>query len=100
MLPDADLRKQFAARRVRQYLLTILLIVFALAFRWLAGQPQPPLGLPPNLLVLLLFGFIGAAIIFSFFNWRCPACGGKYLGRAINPKFCASCGFRLASNSA
>jgi rubrerythrin len=33
-------------------------------------------------------------IIFSLFNWRCPACG-RYLGRAVNPKFCSRCGAKL-----
>jgi len=37
---------------------------------------------------------VAAAVIFSFANWRCPACNG-YLGRGINPKFCSKCGTEL-----
>jgi rRNA maturation endonuclease Nob1 len=33
-------------------------------------------------------------LIFSLFNWRCPSCN-KYLGKAINAKFCAKCGVQL-----
>ncbi len=43
--------------------------------------------------VSLLFVVIGA-LVFSFFNWRCPSCG-TYLGRSISMQFCESCGARL-----
>jgi hypothetical protein len=33
-------------------------------------------------------------LIFSFRNWRCPACD-KYLGKAIGPRFYAKCGVAL-----
>jgi hypothetical protein len=35
-----------------------------------------------------------AAAVFSFKNWRCPACN-KYLGKGISPKFCPKCGVKL-----
>jgi DNA polymerase II large subunit len=36
-----------------------------------------------------------SVLAFSFLNWRCPSCN-KYLGKAINPKFCSKCGTQLA----
>jgi rubrerythrin len=37
---------------------------------------------------------VAGALIFSFVNWRCPACT-RYLGRGWNPKFCPKCGVQL-----
>ncbi|KAF0138149.1 MAG: hypothetical protein FD122_3859, partial [Stygiobacter sp.] len=34
---------------------------------------------------------LGAYAIFSFKNWRCPACD-KYLAKQTNPSFCPNCG--------
>jgi hypothetical protein len=34
-----------------------------------------------------------SVLVFSFLNWRCPS--NKYLGKAINPKFCSKCGAQL-----
>jgi hypothetical protein len=42
---------------------------------------------------VLLFPIL-AAVGFSLWNWRCPACRG-YLGRTFNPKFCQKCGVQL-----
>jgi hypothetical protein len=37
---------------------------------------------------------VAAALAFSFYNWRCPACKA-YLGRSWNPKHCQHCGIEL-----
>ena len=42
----------------------------------------------------LFCGVVFVVAIFSFFNYRCPACQG-YLGRTIRPPFCPHCGVRL-----
>jgi hypothetical protein len=46
----------------------------------------------------IILAFIGilsvSVLVFSFLNWRCPSCN-KYLGKAINPKFCSKCGTQL-----
>ena len=34
---------------------------------------------------------IGALIVYSRFNWRCPVCNG-YLGQEFNVKVCKECG--------
>ena len=44
---------------------------------------------------ILGVGVIGALLLFSFYNWRCPACN-KYLGKSGIPKFCPKCGEQIA----
>jgi rubrerythrin len=44
----------------------------------------------------LIVLFFAAAVVFSLFNWRCPACS-SYLGKRFNPRFCPSCGAQLHS---
>ena len=46
--------------------------------------------LGPISFVAIVIGWV----ILNGRNWRCPACD-EYLGRAINPKHCRSCGIEL-----
>ena len=39
----------------------------------------------------VFFAVVFLAVIFSFINWRCPACN-KYFGKGFNFKFCPKCG--------
>ena len=48
------------------------------------------IGEPGRVDVVLVAG----ALIFSFRNWRCPACN-RYLGKQYSPKFCSKCGVVL-----
>ena len=52
------------------------------------------LGLMGNEWGQISFGLIISVVVFSLFNYRCPACHG-YLGKSINPSFCQRCGVRL-----
>jgi hypothetical protein len=91
-----EFRDDFAARRKRQLLATIpiLLVVVALA---MADQNSGQLlgfGVAiwgPVALVCIL-GFT----VFTLKNWRCPACD-RYLGKGIFPRFCAKCGVQLSA---
>lgn len=89
----AAFRTQFAARRRNQIILAVPLIAVILLLVSSEGQDSV-LGIPitiagPGAVVLILAG-----LVFSLYNWRCPACNG-YLGKAISPKFCARCGVEL-----
>jgi hypothetical protein len=42
---------------------------------------------------LMLFGVPGA-LIYSYKNWRCPACN-KYLGSSLFRKTCPACGIEV-----
>ena len=47
---------------------------------------------PENIVAILVLGI--AYQVFSRFNWRCPACGGK-LKRFLRTPSCRNCGARL-----
>ncbi len=85
----------FAVRRRRQILLAVPLVVTMLAF--IVGteeQAETIFGFPLAVAGPVFFAFIIGALIFSFKNWRCPACD-KYLGKVWNPRHCHSCGVAL-----
>jgi hypothetical protein len=84
----ARVREEFATRRKRQLIVTIP-IVLLLIGSVLLGERTENTAYP-----LVLIGVVLVTLVFSFRNWRCPACDG-YLGRGINPKFCSKCGAQL-----
>jgi hypothetical protein len=52
------------------------------------------LGMPMTAAGPVFFIFIIGAVVFSWKNWRCPACD-RYLGKVWNPRHCHSCGVAL-----
>jgi len=90
--------RMFAAfRRVRNRQLAavipalgaLLLVLFGASdreaqFFGLAGENLAQIGL----------AVIVGVVIFSFLNYRCPACNA-YLGRSFRPSYCRNCGARL-----
>jgi len=85
----------FAVRRRRQILLAVPLVATMLAF--IVGteeQAETIFGFPLAVAAPIFFAFIVGALIFSFKNWRCPACD-KYLGKVWSPRHCHSCGVAL-----
>jgi hypothetical protein len=86
-----QIKDQFRTRSKRQIAITVVLLpaiaVLALSDQTVAGIAMS--SLLPGALVLV-FGGVG----FSFWNWRCPACG-RYLGKAMHPKHCSRCGAQL-----
>ena len=82
-------REEFARRRKRQLLATIPFAIVLLGYVILGERTQG------TAYPIIFFVVIGLLLIFSFRNWRCPACEG-YLGRAISPKFCSKCGANLS----
>jgi hypothetical protein len=82
-------------RQTRQYQVAVLVplggVVFLLAN---ARRYSVDLGLAT---ILLAAGFLLAvAALFSWLNWRCPACR-RHLGLRWNPHHCPGCGFVLRS---
>jgi len=95
MLPESDLREEFARRRMRQWILVIPMVIALIAIRSADSSGDPTFwGLPTSVAIGIGFALILGAIAFSLWNWRCPSCS-KYLGKGINPSFCAKCGFKL-----
>jgi hypothetical protein len=87
-------REEFAKRRRRQFVVAIpavaVFVVLASAER---GGGKTLLG-PAAVVVPMAIALIVGILAFSLTNWRCPACR-KYLGKAISPRFCTSCGVQL-----
>ena len=88
-------KDEFAARRKRQLLASLavvpmLLIVFTADEK--AGTALA--GIPLAVVAPIAFLLIVGLLVFSFRNWRCPACE-KYLGKGIGPAFCPKCGVAL-----
>lgn len=89
-------RNQFKIRRQRQlmffYSPLAILAILAFAVDETTGLI---LGyIPASALVPVVIVALVGALIFSFKNWRCPACN-SYFGKAYNPSFCSKCGVKL-----
>ena len=92
---EREIKETFAARRRRQLMVSIPAVVFVLGIVLAGGRDNRDiLGIPANVYGPAMLVLVVGVLIFSFRNWRCPACGG-YLGRAISPRFCSKCGVTL-----
>ena len=92
---ETEFKTQFAARRKRQIILAVPLIGAIIAVALVGDTDQQELlGLPSAAWGVGFFVLVAGALIFSFRNWRCPACD-RYLGKQMNPKFCSKCGVVL-----
>jgi hypothetical protein len=92
---EREFKKTFALRQRRQILLAVPLVLAMVAF--IVGteeQTERIFGLPLAAAGPVFFAVILGALVFSFKNWRCPACN-KYLGKVWNPRHCHSCGVAL-----
>ncbi|HEV8377104.1 MAG TPA: hypothetical protein VGR38_12815 [Candidatus Polarisedimenticolia bacterium] len=92
---QAEYQRLFALKRRRQLILSIPLlgvVLAGLALRDRGGRI--PFDLPVALVGPVFLLLIVGALLFSFWNWRCPACE-KYLGKSLSPRFCPKCGVAL-----
>ena len=89
-------REEFAARRKKQWVATLplILLIIGLAILGDKAQKGSVAGLSADALIGFLFAYILGLLIFSLKNWRCPACNA-YLGKNMGPDFCPKCGVAL-----
>jgi hypothetical protein len=87
----AEFKASFAKRRTRHiasfaaaFGSMVLMIVLPEPLSFPFGRGGPPLP----------FLIVPAFIVFSWINWRCPACN-RSLGGEISPKYCSGCGTEL-----
>jgi len=97
ILPDNEKQQiieEFQKRNRKQVALAIILLPLFIAFAIVSSKPDMlpcPLG---SLFMLLCIFILLPAVVFSFMNYRCPACSA-FLGDAINPSFCYRCKAQL-----
>lgn len=90
-----EFKAEFAKRRKRQILVSLSFAVVILLYVALRERAELSFfDLPPAVAIGVMFGAALAAVSFSLWNWRCPACN-KYLGKGVNPSFCPKCGVPL-----
>jgi len=90
-----EFKESFAQRRKKQLLIAALIIPLVLVVVFSEDRGAGTvLGYSSDVFGPVFFVGVVAALLFSFRNWRCPACS-KYLGRSMNPKFCQNCGVEL-----
>lgn len=86
--------QEFGARRNRQLAVTAVLLPMAFAAGWFSDEQGSVLGIPAQNLILVFAVVVLGAGIYSWRNWRCPACE-KSLGKGLSPRFCPNCGVGL-----
>jgi hypothetical protein len=92
---ESEFKRLFAARRKRQAMVAIPFIAALLVIvMGRGGERMDLLGVSAVIWGPVLAVFVVGALVFSFKNWRCPACNG-YLGKAFNPRYCSKCGVEL-----
>ncbi|HEX7832885.1 MAG TPA: hypothetical protein VF787_24745 [Thermoanaerobaculia bacterium] len=90
MLPPAQVIEEFRQRRKRQWIMAFP--AFTSIFLVLIFADKP--GRASLILTYTALALMLTYIVFSLINWRCPSCS-RYLGKTLNPSFCAKCGARL-----
>jgi len=88
-------KTQYALRKRRQLMVTVPLVLVFIALA-MADKAEGSFfsAVPADVFIPVFFIIIIGALIFSFRNWRCPACN-KYLGKAVSLRFCPKCGIAL-----
>lgn len=90
-----EIRAEFCARRRRQLLVSLPLLLLALGTAFLEkGKQGAACGISASILLPVFLVLVIGAIAFSLYNWRCPACN-RYLGKQWSPKYCSRCGVML-----
>jgi hypothetical protein len=91
----AAFQAEFARRRRSQIVASIPAVAVAIVMG-LADprRHQATASLPVAIVLPVALVVVLAVVLFSFRNWRCPACDG-YLGRSLGPRFCPKCGVAL-----
>jgi hypothetical protein len=92
---DQEVIDSFRKRRGKQLIASVPLILAIIPLIMMDDSAEQALfGIPTIILLPVCIAVVIAGLIFSVFNWRCPACSG-YLGKAFSPRFCTKCGAQL-----
>lgn len=91
---NQEVINEFSKRRKRQLLATIPLVLAVIGMVSVEDMNGSLAGIPVSVISSICIGVVFAGVIFSLFNWKCPACSA-YLGKGFSPKFCRKCGSQL-----
>lgn len=86
----AEFRARFVQMQRYQAAMYVPL-VGAVVLLVLSVRYLPDLAGDSGTIALGTAGLVGAAVVFSWLNWRCPACA-KWLGTSLSPDCCPRCG--------
>jgi hypothetical protein len=90
-----EFKAEFAKRRKRQLLVSVPIVACVVLIRIFRDRETGLVfGLPTSMVMGVALAAIVGVLVFSLWNWRCPACN-KYLGKGISPAFCSKCGIPL-----
>ena len=91
--PEEKIKSDFKIRKTRQIIAIFPTIasMFVILFVADKNPDKSIMGIP---LLPVSVVVVVSVLIFSLWNWRCPSCN-RYIGKAINPKFCSKCGIKL-----
>jgi cytochrome bd-type quinol oxidase subunit 2 len=94
-LAPEDIKADFARRKRKQFIVMVPLLVLIVGFVLFDGQIKSAASDVPQLVLLGVVAVAAITImVFSFRNWRCPACNG-YLGKSASLNHCPKCGVAL-----
>ena len=91
---NEEIIEGFRKRKKKQLIITAPLILAIVGMVLVRDMEGALAGIPVSAISGVCTGLVFAGILFSVFNWRCPACNA-YLGKGISPKFCRRCGAQL-----
>ena len=87
--------EKFRKRKIQQLFLIIPIGPLIFLTQWVKYHPNSALACHGILLIFIVSPIILGCLLFSYFNWRCPACN-KFAGFARPyPTMCPNCRVRL-----
>ncbi len=96
-MDEYEIKSEFSKRKKYQFtvaIIAIIVICFSLYLKISGKDDEANENGTGRLMLYIMI----PAILFSFYNWRCPNCK-KYLGQRLNVTFCARCGSKLSDES-
>ncbi len=93
--PPDRIATVFRRRRLRQQLVVVPVVLGMLALVWVRESAADGELADKDPLALGAFAVVLASLVFSWWNWRCPACRSP-LGRGTSPRRCPECGAPFA----
>ncbi len=91
----AEFKDEYRRRRRRQWVVSGIIMVLALGVILLQDRQRGTIaGVATGVWLPVFLALVIAVLVFSFRNWRCPACGA-YFGKRMRLNFCPRCGVPL-----